>query len=127
MAVEAFEVWKKARQEVHYAKTWQNMPNEKSHLGDKFLISPAHSKITLVRAGQHTHGSANYHNSPEALNKAILHVLSTRGDDIINQAIEHLKHLEAVALINCQNDVKEMQEAIDAVMKQGFNSDVLVQ
>ena len=124
MSVQLFEVWEKAKANTHYAKCWQDLPNQKSHLGDRFLISPAHSSIKLVRAGQHSQGSQNYHDSPDALNKALLVVLAKEGDALIEKAIAYLKQQETLPLINCQDAIRKMQSAINAATTEGCQETV---
>lgn len=98
------------------AENWNNLPRGPKYQNDKFAISPAHCKLTLVRAGQQSCGSKNYWDSPSGLSSAILQILSS-DNSIIIRAIESMKEAERLALIACEDEARERLAAIELAKK----------
>ena len=95
------------------AENWLNLKDNKdSQSGNRFSLSLGHSEVMLMRCGQHSAGSQNYHESPKALNDALLVVIQNNYDSLMSQAIEFMKKNENEALISCEKEITEIQDAI---------------
>lgn len=111
---EKMKVWYAARSAVNNAKSWQSLPSGPRYQNDSFSISIAHSKPPqLVRAGQQSCGGKNYWETEESLNLAILAYVVGNWQDVYPEVIKLLEEKERIALIDCQQYVKGLQELID--------------
>lgn len=113
-----FEAYKKAAQQTAEATRWVAHNNAEgrrwSGNQDILRLSPAHSSIKLVIAGQYSEGGQNYWDSPKPFNVAIMSVIVDQFDALAQAALAKLKDAEAEALIAAKGEVDEAAAEITA-------------
>lgn len=112
--MEEYKQYQDAKNRRAKAEEWLNLAKCKdSQDSHPFSLSLAHSKIMLMRCGQHYAGGQNYWESPECLNSAILKAIEKNYDLIMADALAHLKEQERIALINCEELNHKILEEIE--------------
>lgn len=111
--VTRYTKWQKAVGDAQGAQGWHDLPKGPRYQCDTFEISPAHCKLSLTRCGQQSHGSKNYWESPDALNRALIQVIIRHRNTLIPEAIELLKKEADEALVACKGWLDGMRSQID--------------
>lgn len=93
---------------------WNDLPNGQKYMNDTFAISPAHCKLSLMRAGQQYCGGQNYWDAPPELCEAVLKVIC-QDKTIINRALELLKKHKDNGLKDCKQEISDILAKIDSV------------
>lgn len=109
----SYKKYLEQKQNTAAAIRWYDLRNAiDSQDGKPYSLSLAHSGIKLMRCGQASAGAQNYHDSPVALNAALLEVIGSRFDELVTQAIERLQANERKALIDCSTEIESIQADI---------------
>jgi len=109
----SYKKYVEQKQNTAAAVRWYDLRNAvDSQSGRRYSLSLAHSSIKLVRCGQSSAGAKNYHDSPGALNAALLEVIAARFDELVTQAVERLQANELKALIDCSAEIEAIQADI---------------
>lgn len=112
--MEKYNNYKKTQIEVLAAENWLSLKDScDSQTGKKFKISLPHSVFKLTRCGQHNAGGNNYHESPEAFNKAMLVIIQNRYDELTQKALQFLRLKEKEALLALEEDIDNIKKEIN--------------
>lgn len=117
--MEKYKIYQKRSNAVEKAEEWLSNANKKdSQCGNPYKLIKPNDILAFQYCGQTYAGANNYHDIPDSLAKALTSVIYRNFSSLIYQAMDELKEEERKALISCQDEIREIQKAIDLAKSQ---------